>query len=366
MIKAVIIVLGFVVIMSALVALKLETSRDFTIHGRIAIDGEEGWREGQFENTYFDSSDEAVTLSSGGEGVYISSPFRTEFPFNEVVLTWNCQQSEAGYLTASVRASKDNQAWTSWYEIARWPGLKSGMEVGVKRDEDGYINEDYLVLSQKHNYIQFRFEVKSSDTGETHLESTHLIYTDTRANYFAFKKHSSPGDVELPEVNLEVPYLSQQRLPDSISWKTCSPTSLTMVMNFHGVKVSPLEVAEKGYDSYNDIYGNWPYNMTAAHRYGFTSWVDRHNSFSEIAKELQEGFPVILSIAFGEGELKGSPVSQTDGHLIVLRGFTSDGNVICNDPAFHNSTEGVIIYDRNELEKAWTGHHGVAYHLRPF
>lgn len=367
MIKAVIIVLGFVVIMSGLVALKLETSRDFIIHGRIAISGEEIWREGQFENTHFDSSSKAVTVLSGSKGAYISRPFKTEFPFNEVVLTWNCQQSEGGYLTASVRASKDNQAWTSWYEIAAWPRVKLGREVGLKRDKDGYINEDYLVLRQKHNHVQFRFELESSDgEGGLHLESTYLVYTDTRANYFAFRRHSPSADLRLPEVDLEVPYLSQQKLPDSISWKTCSPTSLTMVMNFHGVKVSPLEVAGRCYDAPNDIYGNWPFNITVARSYGLTSWVDRHNSFGEIAKELQEGFPVVLSIAFREGELKGSPVSQTDGHLIVVRGFTSDGNVICNDPAFHSSAEGVIIYDRNELEKAWTGHHGVAYHLRPF
>jgi hypothetical protein len=365
-IKAVIIVLGFVVIMFALVALKLETSRDFTIHGRIAISGEEIWREGQFENTHFDSSSKAVTVLYGSKGAYISRPFKTEFPFNEVVLTWNCHLSEGGYLIASVRASKDNQAWTSWYEIACWPSPKSGGEVGLKKDKEAYIDEDYLVLRHKHNYVQFRFDLESAaDTTGIYLESTYLVYSDTRANYFAFRRHPPPKDMKLPGIDLEVPYFSQQKLPDSISWKTCSPTSLTMVMNFHGVKVSPLEVAEKCYDSYNDIYGNWPYNIAVAHGYGFTSWVDRHNSFSEMATELQEGFPVILSIAFGEGELKGSPVNQTDGHLIVVRGFTPDGNVICNDPAFHNSTEGVIVYDRSELEKAWTGHHGVAYHLRP-
>jgi hypothetical protein len=365
-IKVVIIVLGFAVIMSGLVALKLETSKSFSIHGHIATSGGKSWREGQFENAHFDSSKNAVTVLPRSKGRYISRPFKTEFPFNEVVITWNCQQSEGGYLSASVTASKDNQDWTGWYEIASWPRRKSGGEVGLKKDKEAYIDEDYLVLRHKHSYLQFRFDLESTgDTIGIYLESTYLVYSDTRADYFDFRKHSPPKDVKLPEVDLEVPYFSQQKLPDSISSKTCSPTSLTMVMNFHGVRVSPLGVAEKCYDSYNDIYGNWPYNMAAAREYGFTSWVDRHNSFSEIATELQEGFPVVLSIAFGEGELKGAPVKSTDGHLIVARGFTAEGNVICNDPAFHNSTAGVIIYDRKELEKAWTGHHGVAYHLRP-
>jgi len=365
-IKAIIIVLGLVLIMSGLLALKLEISEDFTIHGRIVTSGESDWREGQFENTDFDSSKSAVTISSGDKGAYISRSFETEFPFDEVVITWNCRQSGGGYLVSSVRASKDGRNWTSWYEIAAWPGLQSGREVGAKRDEEGYINEDYLVLRQKHNYVQFRFDLKSpDDAAEIYLERTYLVSTDTRANYFASRRPSPPADLELPEVNLEVPYLSQQKLPDSISWKTCSPTSLTMVMNFHGLKVSPLEVAEKCYDAHNDIYGNWPYNIAAARGYGFSSWVDRHNSFGEIAGELQQGFPVILSIAFGKGELKGSPVSQTDGHLIVARGFTPQSDVICNDPAFHNPRDGVIVYNRDELEKAWTGHHGVAYHLRP-
>ena len=365
MIKAIIIILGLVVIMSGLVAVKLGTSKDFSIHGRIAIRGVGAWSQGQFDNTDLEEEKGAVAIRSGDRGSYISRPFKTDFPFNEVIITWNCEHSPGAYLVCSVRASQDSEVWTGWYEIASWPGGRPDRQVGLKRDNSGYINEDYLILRQKQNHLQVRFKLESSEAGRIHLESAYIVYSDTRANYFGFKKHAPSSDLALPEVNLEVPYFSQQKLPESISGRACSPTSLTMVLNFHGVKVSPLEVAQSCHDDYNDIYGNWPYNIACARNCGFFSWADRHNSFGEIARELQEGFPVVLSIAFGEGELKGAPVKSTDGHLIVARGFTAEGNVICNDPAFHEPSEGVIVYDREELQRAWTGHHGVAYHLRP-
>jgi hypothetical protein len=363
--KTIAVVTGFAVILSGLVAVRLGTTSDFTVHGRIAIEGLGPWSQGQFDNIDFDAEANAVVISSGVKGTYISRPFKTQFPFNEVIITWNCERTQGGYLTASVRASRDGEVWTGWYEIASWPGGRPDREVGLKRDKSGYINEDYLVLRRKQNHLQFRFDLESSPPGSLHLESAYLVYTDTRADYFTFKKYAPSEKPELPGVNLEVPYFSQQKLPESVSWKACSPTSLAMVLNYHGVKVSPLEVAEKCYDDHNDIYGNWPYNIAAAREYGLSAWADRHNSFGEIAEEIGQGFPVVLSIAFGKGELKGSPVNETDGHLIVARGFTPEGNVICNDPAFHNASDGVIVYDREELERDWIGHHGVAYHLRP-
>jgi uncharacterized protein YvpB len=167
---------------------------------------------------------------------------------------------------------------------------------------------------------------------------------------------------------LAVPFFAQGSLPDSIADKTCSPTSLTMVLNYHNHQYSTLEVSAAVYDPFDEIYGNWPYNMEAAYLMGLQkTWIGRHNSFNEIADEINSGKPVIISIDVPPGKLVGAPYTTTAGagHLIVVRGFDGKGNVLVNDPAGNNPQEGIVAYDLKTLTEIWVEHGGVAYHLWP-
>ena len=51
----------------------------------------------------------------------------------------------------------------------------------------------------------------------------------------------------------------------------------------------------------------------------------------------------------------------------MIRGFTSSGNVIVNDPAASSSSGVPRVYDREEFSRAWlkTGSGGVAYLVHP-
>ena len=56
-----------------------------------------------------------------------------------------------------------------------------------------------------------------------------------------------------------------------------------------------------------------------------------------------QGQPVIASIAFDKDSFDDSPATkETDGHLIVIRGFTPDGKVIVNDPASRRTGNGAL------------------------
>jgi hypothetical protein len=139
-----------------------------------------------------------------------------------------------------------------------------------------------------------------------------------------------------------------------------------MVLNYQGCNCSHLEVSELVYDPNNEIYGNWLYNVQAAYMLGMKkAWVGRHNSFNELIPELLSGKPVVISIAFDYGKLLGPPISQTEGHLIVVRGFDKQCRVLVNDPAGHDVSDGISAYDLDELTAAWVGHGGVAYHIWP-
>ena len=52
------------------------------------------------------------------------------------------------------------------------------------------------------------------------------------------------------------------------------------------------------------------------------------------------------------------------GHLIVIRGFEPDGDVILNDPAFRAERGEGSVWTQQELETVWFDHGGVAYIIR--
>ncbi len=93
--------------------------------------------------------------------------------------------------------------------------------------------------------------------------------------------------------------------------------------------------------------------------------VARFDSFSQVERLIAEGIPVSISIAFEKGELTGAPMSRSDGHLIVVKGFTPEGDVICNDPAFPNDETVNVTYKRQELQRAWDHSRRSAYVLWP-
>ena len=80
------------------------------------------------------------------------------------------------------------------------------------------------------------------------------------------------------------------------------------------------------------------------------------------------GIPLIVSVSFKQAELTGSGY-DTDGHLIVIRGFTASGDVIANDPASHLDPDDAsvrIVYDRAEVENVWLPTSGgTAYVIHP-
>ena len=70
-----------------------------------------------------------------------------------------------------------------------------------------------------------------------------------------------------------------------------------------------------------------------------------------------------ISAAWGPGELDGAPIASSSGHLLLVRGFTDDGDVRVHDPAA-TTDEGVPrTYDRDQLREAWQGGSGGVVYL---
>jgi hypothetical protein len=146
----------------------------------------------------------------------------------------------------------------------------------------------------------------------------------------------------------------------------CSPTSLAMVMAFWGKRVSiPDEVVPGVYDSQYDGHGNWPFNTAYAGAHGFVAYVHRLPGFGALERWIAAGVPIIASVAYARSWLENAPIDQTAGHLLVVRGFTSQGDVVVNDPAAPHDEEVPRVYRREQFRRAWLDRGGVVYIIHP-
>ncbi|MDX6233426.1 MAG: hypothetical protein QOH68_2450, partial [Nocardioidaceae bacterium] len=159
----------------------------------------------------------------------------------------------------------------------------------------------------------------------------------------------------------------------------CSPTSTSMVMRYFGKGPTAADyawtsfqdgfvdhAARYTFDYAYDGTGNWPFNTAYAARHSLDAFVTRLYTLRDAEAFINAGIPLVASIAFGKGELDGAPISSTPGHLVVIRGFTSAGSVIVNDPAASKNSTVRRVYNRAQFEKAWQrGSGGVVYVIRP-
>ncbi|MBA2638790.1 MAG: C39 family peptidase, partial [Nocardioidaceae bacterium] len=161
----------------------------------------------------------------------------------------------------------------------------------------------------------------------------------------------------------------------------CSPTSMAMVLAAWKRGPRPKEYAWVN-DGYRDpwvehaarmVYdhryegtGNWPFTTAYAGTRGLDAFVTRLPSLRAAERYITARIPLVLSIAFGRGELDGAPLASSNGHLLVLRGFTRGGRPIVNDPAAPRNAGVRRIYRRAQLERAWlTSTAGTTYVVRP-
>ena len=130
-----------------------------------------------------------------------------------------------------------------------------------------------------------------------------------------------------------------------------------------------VDYAARNVFDYNyDGAGNWPFNTAYAGRYGLESFVTRLRSLAEAELFIAAGIPLVASVSFKKSQLDGAGYG-TNGHLMVIVGFTDSGDVVVNDPASHlipDNAQVRVVYDRGQFENAWVPHSGgIVYVIHP-
>jgi uncharacterized protein YvpB len=270
-------------------------------------------------------------------------------------------------------AARVGGTWTRDYDFGPWAfdkGTISRRSVNGQEDAHGNVLTDTLVLKQPADAIRATVWLYSTQPEVSpRVRALSLAMSDKDRTPV-----DGPSDRTAWGTVLEVPGLSQMIYPEGGPvW--CSPTSTTMVLAYWARKLGRPELAEPvptaAANTYDEVYegtGNWSFNTAYASARGngaLHSMVARLDSFAQVERFIAAGIPVIISIAYKKGTLTGTAGYTSDGHLIVVKGFTPEGDVVCNDPAFPSDDKVHVTYKRDELWRAWRHSKGAIYVMWP-
>ncbi|MBI5623958.1 MAG: C39 family peptidase [Elusimicrobia bacterium] len=286
-------------------------------------------------------------------GRFVSPEIPSPVPFDDLVASWNARLPKDAVLRMSGRV-RVSGAWSPWFLLATATDALASPP--PQENAFGKVDTDTLTLRRKADAFQYRVELEAGRRPAVLILAA-VTVSDAAAP--AEPPAFRPG----PWVReLKLRPRSQFREPAEVQWDICSPTSLSMVLEFWGVKRPTLKVARSVEDATNGIFGNWPFNTAAAGAAGLEAWVGRLDSLSELQAEVAAGRPVVVSIGYGKGEMTGAPLHETRGHLVAVTGFTPEGGVVVLDPAAPYPASGRRVYDRRQFHAAWrVRKRGVAY-----
>ena len=98
---------------------------------------------------------------------------------------------------------------------------------------------------------------------------------------------------------------------------------------------------------------------------GLVADVTQLHDLREAEAFIKDGIPLVASVAWHSNKLD-TAIKSTNGHLLVIGGFTGDGDVIAYDPASPDDNTVRHIYDREQFERAWiVASGGIVYVDRP-
>ena len=323
-------------------------------------------------------------------GTWTSPVFDPGLSFSELVSSWNADTPAGTWLQVEMRGVISKGRTTKWYVLGRWAYGEDTIfrtSVGGQGDADGFVSIDTF-FAKDHPLISYQLRVTLYRTATT-TAKPRLRRVGAVASDAPNQKPSIPTPLGGAEgITLALPRYSQEihagQYPqyDGGGEAWCSPTSTSMVLGFWGALPPSSEwswvdpsyadpwvdnTARQVFDVHYDGAGNWPFNTAYAGGRGLDAFVTQLRGLNEAEQFIKAGIPLVASVAANPNKLTGFLFDKgTNGHLLVIVGFTSTGDVVVNDPAATSDATVQRVYDRAEFERAWlpaTG--GIVYVMRP-
>lgn len=260
-------------------------------------------------------------------------------PAREGVLSWNTF-AQAG--TLEFRLLRAHMAATPWLPHVEWSaeGRKSYSAV----HEDVRVDVDVIRSMQPFDGI----EVRAREVEFNAIAFATPVRTEPSMPYM--------GEARI----LDVPARSQFVVEGERGW--CSATSISMLNAYFGLDYDVPSTARAVFDRAYNGTGNWSFNVAFSGSLGLRAAVVYLRNLDHAQRLIEAGIPVAISYSWNGDELPGAPLEHSDGHLVVLCGFTANGDCAINDPAAPNLR---VVYPRAALERIWQRNNGIAYAIAP-
>jgi hypothetical protein len=312
-------------------------------------------------------------------GRWVSPWRRPGFALTELIASWQATTPGDSWVEVQVRGRTAQGTRSSWDTLGRWAAGDRHVRrtsVGGQGDDLADVNVDTWQVPGGVRAWQLRVNLMRAGTARPTVRALGAVVS--RLPDVDGVATSDPGVASGPDhVVLDVPRYSQMvhsgHYPawggGGQAW--CSPTSLSMVLGYYDA-LPPRSAyawvpdghpqpwvdhaARMTFDADYDGTGNWPFNTAYAGTRlgpGARAYVTRLRSLRQAERYVAGGTPLVASISFGAGDLDGAPISSTNGHLLVIVGFTRSGDVVVNDPAAQRRSGVRRTYDRGQFEDAW-------------
>jgi hypothetical protein len=326
-------------------------------------------------------------------GTWTSPVYNIPFSFTELVSSWNSHTSPGTWVQSEVKPLLDNGHWAKWYILGRWTYSDSDFHrtsVGHQGDGDGFVaidtffTKDHPAVAYQLRLTIYRRTRLTESRAPVSVSRYSAVASNLRNQTSTFPSATTMNgqtiDLGLTPFSQEIHHGEYPEF-DNGGEAWCSPTSTAMVVRYWGAQYAPTTAetswvafpfdkevdytARYVYDYHYQGAGNWPFNTAYAAERGLVSDVTQLHNLSEAEPFIRDGIPLVASVAWESNQLD-TAIKSTNGHLMVIGGFTGTGDVIAYDPASTTDAEVRHVYDREQFERAWIpASGGIVYVIRP-
>lgn len=296
--------------------------------------------------------------SSGSE--YTWAPVDPGIDWDELVVSWNVKRAEHTTIKFEARVLRP-EGTTNWYTMGSWSLDGPRMSVQGQKDSDAEVLTDTLRMAKPGGRVELRAYMQTLSGADGPRLSLVTLSFASRDFGVVDEPYRAPWGK-----TIEVTQRSQMTYPNGNV--LCSPTTVSMLMKHWADQLNRPEldrdvpqVEEGAVDAGDPKTGNWPFSMAfAASLDPFTAYISRFRGISDLEHWIEAGIPVGCSVDYTLLQGKAGPKA---GHLVVLIGFTPEGDPVFNDPGW--SKEVRQTYKRADFERAWASSCRTVYLVYP-